>query len=57
MYEEAGAVAALEVFVQAGVDHRETPQMHEKVMAFFQRELRPDLTTDMRDHGDGRSET
>ena len=42
MYERAGAPGALEVFIQAGVDHRETPQMHEKVMAFFQRELRPD---------------
>jgi len=42
MYESAGAPGALEVFVQPGVDHRETPEMHEKVMAFFQRELRPD---------------
>ena len=41
MYEAAGAADALEVFVQAGVDHRETPQMHERVMAFFQRYLRP----------------
>jgi hypothetical protein len=42
MYEQAGAPDALEVFIQAGVDHRETPEMHEKVMAFFQRELRPE---------------
>ena len=42
MYERAGAPEALEVFIQAGVDHRETPEMHEKVMAFFQRELRPE---------------
>jgi hypothetical protein len=41
MYELAGAPEALEVFLQAGVDHRETPEMHEKVMAFFERELRP----------------
>lgn len=41
MYERAGAPDALEVFVQPGVDHRETPAMHEKVMAFFGRELRP----------------
>jgi hypothetical protein len=41
MYEQAGAPDALEVFLQDGVDHRETPEMHEKVMAFFQRELRP----------------
>lgn len=41
MYEQAGAPEALEVFLQAGVDHRETPEMHEKVMAFFERELRP----------------
>jgi dienelactone hydrolase len=42
MYEAAGAGDALEVFVQAGIDHRETPQMHERVMAFFERELRPE---------------
>ena len=41
MYEAAGAPDALEVFVQAGVDHRETPEMHERVMAFFARELGP----------------
>jgi Dienelactone hydrolase family len=41
MYEAAGAPDALEVFVQAGVDHHETPEMHEKVMAFFERELWP----------------
>ena len=41
MYEQAGAPEALEVFLQAGVDHRETPEMHERVMAFFERELRP----------------
>jgi hypothetical protein len=35
---------ALEVFVQAGVDHRETPEMHELIMAFFARELRPGST-------------
>jgi dienelactone hydrolase len=42
MYAQAGAPEALEVFLQAGVDHRETPEMHERVMTFFQRELRPD---------------
>jgi hypothetical protein len=42
MYETAGASDALEVFVQAGVDHRETPEMHRRVMAFFERELRPE---------------
>jgi dienelactone hydrolase family protein len=41
MYERAGVPDALEVFLQAGVDHRETPEMHDKVMAFFERELRP----------------
>jgi dienelactone hydrolase len=41
MYAEAGAAGALEVFVQHGIDHRETPEMHERVMAFFDRELRP----------------
>jgi dienelactone hydrolase len=41
MYEAAGAPDALEVFVQAGIEHRETPEMHQKVMAFFQRELGP----------------
>jgi len=41
MYAAAGAAEALEVFVEPGVDHRETPAMHEKVMAFFERELRP----------------
>ena len=41
MYAAAGAENALEVFVQPGVDHRETPEMHERVMAFFDRELRP----------------
>jgi dienelactone hydrolase len=41
MYEAAGAAEALEVFIQEGVDHRETPEMHEKVMAFFERELGP----------------
>jgi hypothetical protein len=45
MYERAGAPQALEVFLQAGVDHRETPEMHERVMAFFERELRPDPAT------------
>jgi hypothetical protein len=44
MYEAAGAADALEVFVQAGVDHRETPEMHERVMALFARELRPGST-------------
>jgi dienelactone hydrolase len=43
MYAAAGAPDALEVFVQAGVDHRETPEMHERVMAFFDRELQPRL--------------
>jgi len=42
MYAAAGAADALEVFVQPGVDHRETPQMHELVMAFFERHLRPE---------------
>jgi dienelactone hydrolase len=41
MYAAAGAPDALEVFVQPGVDHRETPEMHELVMAFFDRELAP----------------
>ena len=41
MYAAAGAADALEVFVQPGVDHRETPEMHGRVMAFFDRELRP----------------
>ena len=41
MYEAAGAPDALEVFVQAGIDHRETPEMHDRVMAFFARELAP----------------
>jgi len=41
MYEAAGAPDRLEVFVQPGVDHRETPEMHAKVMAFLERELRP----------------
>jgi hypothetical protein len=39
MYEAAGAAGSLEVFIQAGVDHRETPEMHELVMAFLEREL------------------
>jgi dienelactone hydrolase len=41
MYAAADARDALEVFVQPGVDHRETPEMHEKVLAFLERELRP----------------
>ena len=41
MYAEAGAADALDVLVQPGIDHRETPEMHERVMAFFERELRP----------------
>ncbi len=45
MYAAAGAPEALEVFIQDGVDHRETPEMHERVMAFFGRELQPGLTT------------
>ncbi len=40
MYAGAGAPEALEVFIQHGIDHRETPEMHERVMAFFARELR-----------------
>jgi hypothetical protein len=40
MYEAAGAQDALEIFVQPVVDHRETPEMHEKVLAFLERELR-----------------
>ncbi|HEX3427886.1 MAG TPA: dienelactone hydrolase family protein [Candidatus Limnocylindrales bacterium] len=45
MYEAAGAARALEVFVQAGVGHLETPQMRERVLAFFARELQPGSTT------------
>jgi dienelactone hydrolase len=45
MYAAAGAPDALEVLLQAGVDHRETPEMHERVMAFFERELRPGSAT------------
>jgi dienelactone hydrolase len=41
MYAAAGAPDALEVLVQPGVDHRETPEMHARVMAFLERELRP----------------
>jgi hypothetical protein len=41
MYADAGAPDALEVFVQAGIAHRETPEMHDRVMAFLDRELRP----------------
>jgi dienelactone hydrolase len=41
MYAAAGAHDALEVLVQPGVDHRETPEMHARVMAFFERELHP----------------
>jgi len=45
MYADAGAADALEVFIQHGIDHRETPEMHERVMAFFERELRPGSAT------------
>jgi dienelactone hydrolase len=45
MYAAAGAPDALEGLLQAGVDHRETPEMHERVMAFFERELRPGSAT------------
>jgi dienelactone hydrolase len=45
MYAAAGAPDALEVLLQAGVDHRETPEMHERVMTFFERELRPGWAT------------
>jgi len=45
MYAEANAAGALEVFIQHGIDHRETPEMHERVMAFFDRELRPGSLT------------
>ncbi len=41
MYEAAGARDALDVFVQPGIDHRETPEMHERVMAFLARVLAP----------------
>ena len=41
MYAAAGAPGALDVFIEKGVGHRETPVMHEKVMAFLHRELRP----------------
>ena len=41
MYEAAGAAGALEVFVQPGVGHRETPEMHARVTAFLERELAP----------------
>lgn len=39
MYEAAGAADALEVFIQPGVGHRETAEMHECVMAFLGRAL------------------
>jgi hypothetical protein len=41
MYAALDASAALEVSVEKGVAHRETPRMHEKVMTFFERQLRP----------------
>ncbi len=41
MYDAAGASGALEVFVQPGTGHRETPEMRALVGAFFARELRP----------------
>jgi dienelactone hydrolase len=39
MYEAAGAADRLQVFLQPGVAHQETPQMHDLVMGFFAREL------------------
>lgn len=39
MYAAAGASGALDVFIEAGVDHRETPDMRQRVMAFFARHL------------------
>ena len=39
LYEAAGAAGKLEVFVQPGVAHQETAEMHELVMRFFAREL------------------
>jgi hypothetical protein len=39
MYEGAGAADKLEVFLQPGVGHQETREMHDLVMAFFAREL------------------
>lgn len=39
MYADAGAASKLEIFVQPGVAHRETQEMHDLVMAFFAREL------------------
>jgi dienelactone hydrolase len=51
MYEAVDAPDALEVFVQPGVDHRETPEMHERVVAFFRRELRPATPAHVADRG------
>ena len=39
LYEAAGAAHKLEVFLQPGVAHQETREMHDLVMAFFAREL------------------
>ena len=39
MYETAGAANKLEIFLQPGVAHQETQEMHDLVMAFFAREL------------------
>lgn len=39
MYEAAGAADRLQVFLQPGVAHQETQEMHDLVMAFFAREL------------------
>jgi len=39
MYEAAGAADKLEIFLQPGVAHLETQENHDRVMAFFAREL------------------
>jgi Acetyl xylan esterase (AXE1) len=39
MYEAAGAASKLEIFLQPGVAHIETQEMHDRMMAFFAREL------------------
>jgi hypothetical protein len=39
MYAAAGAANKIEVFLQPGVAHQETEEMHDLVMAFFAREL------------------
>ncbi len=39
MYEATGAISKLTVFVQPGVGHQQTTEMHERTMDFFAREL------------------